>query len=283
MPRCVTMWAEKGGVGKTTFAVNTAAAIAKRGHSVLAIDLDHQNASMTEWLGYGDIVDSEWETNNTAECIIREEAGFEPIIRKTNESFIDGHLDLVPSHTDLSIFDELVAGKSNPLFFVREEVEKLSSRYDYFVIDAPASRGKLSDNAIIATRNILVPMPMGHVGVQSVRGIEETIRSMERGLNRGPFDVNINILGVIPNRVNDSNLEKKGQEKLSESDTLFIPIEVRERNVLEKAWANHVSVFSMVNSMRDYEKDVIEQFDKLGQFVTGDWIPSCDRKRVTND
>jgi chromosome partitioning protein len=277
------MWAEKGGVGKTTFAVNTAAAIAKRGHSVLAIDLDHQNASMTEWLGYGDIVDSTWEEDNTAECLVKREAGFEPIIHKTNESFIDGHLDLVPSHTDLSRFDELVAGKSNPLFFVREEVKKLSSKYDYFVVDAPASRGKLSDNAIISTRNIIVPMPMGHVGVQSIRGIEKTIRTMESGLNRGPFDVNLNILGVVPNRVNDSNLEEKGQEKLSQSDTLFIPIEVRERNVLEKAWANHVSVFSMVDSMRDYEKDVIEQFDKLGQFVTGDWIPSTENKIVTND
>lgn len=275
MPRSVTLWAEKGGVGKTTFAVNLAAGLARRENDVLAIDLDHQEASLTEWFGFGELIDADLDEPNIAERLVDENLDLEGLIRATGEGTGAGSLDVAPAHSALANFSEAVAGESAPLFFLREELTKLSEEYDYFIVDAPASRGRLSDNAIIATRNVLVPMPMGHAGVQSIRGIEETIQSMETGLNRGPFDVDLNLLGVVPNRVGNRNIEKQGYEHLKQNETMFIPLEVRERGVLEDAWSTHSSIFAYdeQHGLRGYESDVLEQFDKLSQLITGEWVP----------
>lgn len=274
MPRSVTLWAEAGGVGKTTFAVNIAAALARRGNRVLAIDLDSQNASMTEWLGYGDLISDDTYTN-VAERLIDSDLGLEELAVET------GDVDLIPAHEDLATFEKRVTGESAPMFFLREEIEKMADTYDYFIVDAPASRGLLSDNAIVATRNVLTPMTMGHKGVESIRGIESTIDAMEKGLNRGPIDIDLKLLGVVPNMAGKlPSLESAAREHLKSEGTLLVPVKIRRRGVLEKAWHRHMSIFEYADDpaldFKSYEEDLPEKFDKLAQLITGEWDPEAE-------
>ncbi len=269
MPRTCAIWAEAGGVGKTTFATNIAAALGRLGHDVLAIDLDHQRATMTEWTGFGHLSNTEDELNIT-DCIVEEDHSLSEVIVDA------GDFDLAPSHTDLARFEQRVAGESLPVFFLREEIENLSAEYEYFIVDAPASRGLLSDNAIVAMRNLLVPMPMGHKGHVSVQGIEETVEAMESGLSRMPGEgIDLSILGVVPNKLDPQrNIEEAALEHL-EDRGIIIPRYIRKRGCLEEAWNAHLSIFEYAEEygLREYESDLPEKFTDLARFITGEWTP----------
>lgn len=278
MPERVCFWAEAGGVGKTTFAMNTAAALGRMGHDVLVIDLDHQRATLTEWAGFGHLTDTPSSELNIVSAMIDEEHSLADVAVEAAE------FDLIPSHTDLALFERKVAGDGAPIFFLRNEVDALRDEYDYFVVDAPASRGLLSDNALVAMQNLLVPMPMGHKGYESVRGIEDTVEALEGGLQKMPGNISLSILGIIPNRVGEMNIEKAAKQALEDEGTLFVPLEFRERGVLEKAWNEHLSIFEYDEEygLSDYESDLLEQFPKLATLITGEWVPVVDDSELSD-
>lgn len=271
MPNRVTIWAEAGGVGKTTFAASIAAALGRLGHNVLAVDLDHQAATLTEWAGYGQQTDTS-DGLNILTCLLDSDHSFKDIIVDA------GEYDLVPSHTDLAMFAQQSTSVSGSEFLLQGELDALGDEYDYILVDAPASRGPLSDNALIATGNLLVPMPLGHKGYTSVRGIEETVEAMEDGLRNVPGDNSLHILGIVPNRVEDKSIEDASREALEKEGSVVLPVEVRERGVLEEAWNAHMSIFEFADAeetrdLRPYEKDVTEQFLQLAKFISGEWVP----------
>lgn len=188
-PRAVSVGVLKGGFGKTTTAINTARELAHRNGSALVIDLD-DNGHMTRQLGFEDEFTS--EVNHTQRVLVDSE---EPIQYITN--IVDG-LDLFPAHTELeSVENELRNATMGSARLRKHLVDPLlGDEYDYIVVDCPANRGKLNDNAMYATRNIIIPLKP-ESGYDS--GLSNTIQRLVEEA-REYFE--LNILAVTPTALN---------------------------------------------------------------------------------
>ena len=199
-PRAVSVGVLKGGFGKTTTAINTARELAHRNGSALVIDLD-DNGHMTRQLGFEDEFTS--EVNHTQRVLVDSE---EPIQYITN--VVDG-LDLFPAHTELeSVENELRNATMGSARLRKHLVDPLlGDEYDYIVVDCPANRGKLNDNAMYATRNIIIPLKP-ESGYDS--GLSNTIQRLVEEA-REYFE--LNILAVTPTALNsriDQNTRDRG-------------------------------------------------------------------------
>ncbi|MFC5134769.1 MULTISPECIES: ParA family protein [Haloferacaceae] len=188
-PRAVSVGVLKGGFGKTTTAINTARELAHRNGSALVIDLD-DNGHMTRQLGFEDEFTS--GVNHTQRVLVDSE---EPIQYITN--VVDG-LDLFPAHTELeSVENELRNATMGSARLRKHLVDPLlGDEYDYIVVDCPANRGKLNDNAMYATRNIIIPLKP-ESGYDS--GLSNTIQRLVEEA-REYFE--LNILAVTPTALN---------------------------------------------------------------------------------
>lgn len=188
-PRAVSVGVLKGGFGKTTTAINMARELAHRNGSALVIDLD-DNGHMTRQLGFEDEFTS--EVNHTQRVLVDSE---EPIQYITN--VVDG-LDLFPAHTELeSVENELRNATMGSARLRKHLVDPLlGDEYDYIVVDCPANRGKLNDNAMYATRNIIIPLKP-ESGYDS--GLSNTIQRLVEEA-REYFE--LNILAVTPTALN---------------------------------------------------------------------------------
>jgi len=267
MPRAISVWSESGGDGKTTMTLNVGAALGRRGHDVLLVDVDAQPASLTNHVGLAEYKQSEGTT--IVDVLMNEDVHLDEVIVEQKD------FDVVPAHEDLAFIDKQIALEniSGAEFLLRPEIERLSEDYDYFLIDCPASLGTVVNNALIATRNVLMPVELTEKGRVSVGGLEDTISAMEKGLQRIDDSISLSILGLVPNRVRDSNIYENVRSDLHDSGRLVLPIDVRQRDVLKSAWRENQSIYeySDGHDLRDYESDVLDQFDKLAGLIDGEF------------
>lgn len=267
MPRALSVWSESGGDGKTTMAVNIGAALGRRGHDVLLVDVDAQPASLTDHVGLQQYKQA--EGLHLGDVLLEEDVHLDEVIVSQAD------YDVVPAHEDLAFIDRQIAleSVSGAEFLLREEIERLADEYDYFIIDCPASLGTLVDNALIATRNVLMPVELTEKGKVSVGGLEETVSAMESGLQRIDDSITLSILGLVPNRVRSSNIYENVEVELEESGRLVLPVHIRQRDVLKKAWRDNQNIFEYADDhdLREYESDVLDQFDALAGIITGEY------------
>jgi chromosome partitioning protein len=154
--RVVSFSIFKGGTGKTTSAVNTAAALAKKGQRVLLIDLDQQ-ASSTKYLG----IDPDKNDINVYHCFIQN-APLGVATRKSGFGF-----DLVPSHELMAAVEAMLeSGKDEGI--LREKVAAITPDYDFVLIDTPPGKAMLTFNAIVAADHILVPVAAERMAVDGL-------------------------------------------------------------------------------------------------------------------
>lgn len=225
-PRAVSVGVLKGGFGKTTTAINTARELAHRNGSALVIDLD-DNGHMTRQLGFEDEFTS--DVNHTQRVLVDSEEPIQYIV-----NVVDG-LDLFPAHTELeSVENELRNATMGSARLRKHLVDPLlGDEYDYIVVDCPANRGKLNDNAMYATRNIIIPLKP-ESGYDS--GLSNTIQRLVEEA-REYFE--LNILAVTPTALNsriDQNTRDRGLlEQLNSLDIAddIIPSYAR---ITDKEW-----------------------------------------------
>ena len=188
-PRAVAVGVLKGGFGKTTTALNLARELAHRNERALVVDLD-DNGHMTLNLGFEEVYTSEEDVNdNHAEAVLIEsEDPRDYIVNVT-----DG-LDLFPAHEDLeSVQNDLKEATMGTTRLKKNLVDPLlGDDYDYVVVDCPANRGKLNDNAMYATGNIILPLRPEN-GYES--GLTNTIQRLVLEA-REYFD--LDILAIAP-------------------------------------------------------------------------------------
>lgn len=173
MGRIIAIANQKGGVGKTTTAINISACLAEKGQKVLAIDMDPQG-NMTSGLG----VDKD-EAEKTIYDMIIGQAGIEEVIQKD----VMENLDILPTNIDLSAAEIELIGVENKEFIVQKEVHKIKDRYDFVVIDCPPSLSMLTINAMTTADSVLVPIQCEYYALEGLSQLIHTVELVKERLN----------------------------------------------------------------------------------------------------
>lgn len=167
----------KGGVGKTTSAVNIGAGLSIRGKRVLMIDLDPQ-ANLSQSLGVKNSDSSIYE-------VMKSEVKACPIE-------ITEHLHLIPASLDLSSAEMEFINEAGREFILSEVLAPLKERYDLILIDCPPSLGLLTTNALTAADQVYIPIQSHYLAIKGLAKISEVIDKIRKRLNKG-----LTIGGVI--------------------------------------------------------------------------------------
>jgi len=195
MARIIAIANQKGGVGKTTTAVNLAAALARTPQRVLLVDLDSQgNATM------GSGVDKREVALSSYEVLLQEAQAREAIVR-TPEDFdlLPGNIDLTGA--DIQLMD--VEGREQRL---KSALDPLRGDYDFILIDCPPALSLLTLNALTAADSVLVPMQCEYYALEGLSALMETIEALKSRLNptleiegvlRTMFDVRNNLANAV--------------------------------------------------------------------------------------
>jgi len=173
MGRIIAVANQKGGVGKTTTAVNVAAGLASQDHRVLLLDLDPQgNATM----GCG--VDKHELETSTYDVLM----GAAPISEALQKG-ADGLLDVLPSNIDLTAAE--VELMSAPLKERRLSlaIEPVIDDYDFIIIDCPPSLSMLTVNALVAAHGVLIPLQTEYYALEGLSALVNTVRQIREHRN----------------------------------------------------------------------------------------------------
>ncbi|MBP3311340.1 MAG: ParA family protein [Butyricicoccus sp.] len=181
MGKIVALINQKGGVGKTTTAVNLAAALQEKGKKVLLCDFDPQGNATS---GFG--IDPREIETTVYDLVISDEPDVKGSIIHTE------WIDLLGSNTDLAGAEIDLLGLERREFRLRDVLAKVKDEYDYIFIDCPPSLGILTLECLCAADSFLVPLQTEYYALEGLSQLMATVRSVQKGLNRG-----IRIEGII--------------------------------------------------------------------------------------
>ena len=203
MTRIYTLVNQKGGVGKTTTAINVGAYLAQFGQGVLIVDLDPQ-ANATSSLG----VDKRTVQASTYDALLAEDVPAASIL--FNDRL---QLSLLPSSPALSGAEIELVEEADREFKLRHALESLDGKYDYILIDCPPSLGILTVNGLVASRDgVLVPVQCEYLALEGLGQITQTIERVRsalfpdlrvRGVVLTMFDPRTNLSSDVVKEVNN--------------------------------------------------------------------------------
>lgn len=200
--RSIAITNQKGGVAKTTTAVNLGACLAERGKSVLLIDLDPQ-ANLTAWLGFGK------EAN--AESIYNVLVGDTNLDEILLDYKIDG-LKIAPSVVELAGAERLLSNETGRDTILKRKLEQLEGEYDYLLFDCPPSLGVITINALTAAKEVFIPVETKILALNGLVTLTHTIQLVKERLNPA-----LEITGIIACMYDGrTNLSREVVDKLRE-------------------------------------------------------------------
>jgi chromosome partitioning protein len=174
---------QKGGVGKTTTAVNLSASIAVSERKTLVIDMDSQCNTTS---GYGISYNSN-AADHIYQVLIGEKKIHE-VIRKTAIPY----LDIIPSHPDLVAAEIELLDLPEREYALKRAIEDLVDTYEYIFIDCPPSLGLLTINALAASDDVIIPLQCEYFALEGLAMLLRTISVIQRKLNPG-----LEVLGIL--------------------------------------------------------------------------------------
>ncbi len=171
--KTVALINQKGGVGKTTTAVNLAAALQEHGKKVLLCDFDPQGNATS---GFG--IDPREIETTVYDLVIADEPDTKKAVIQTK------WIDLLGSNTDLAGAEIDLLGLDRREFRLRDVLQQVKDDYDYIFIDCPPSLGILTLECLCAADSFLVPLQTEYYALEGLSQLMATVRSVQKGLNR---------------------------------------------------------------------------------------------------
>lgn len=186
MAKIISVFNQKGGVGKTTITINLAAGLARRKKKTLVIDMDPQaNCSS----GLGAVNDK-----NIYQLLYSGEGLEDSIIN------IRKNLDIIVSSKDLAALPTEISNIENNTFLLREVINKIKDDYEYIIIDCPPALGLLSINALATSDSVIIPLQCEYYAMEGITQLVDTLTMIRKNLNP-----NIEIEGVLLNMYDKRN------------------------------------------------------------------------------
>jgi chromosome partitioning protein len=182
MGKIISVSNQKGGVGKTTTAVNVAAFMAEKGKRVLIIDIDPQANA-----GYGIGINAEKNENTIYEVLI----GTIPLSKAVMQSDIE-RLFIVPSNIHLAGAQVDLLDMNGKEYILRNALKDVRNQFDYIIIDCPPSLGILTLNSLAAADSVLIPLQCEYFALEGLNQLLRIIAMVQENLNR-----NLAIEGVV--------------------------------------------------------------------------------------
>ena len=254
MERIIAIANQKGGVGKTTTAINLAACLAEAGKKILAIDLDPQG-NMTSGLG----VDKN-EVENTVYQLMLDEC----TIKESMVHTVVDNLELIASNVNLAGAEIELLGIADKEYILKNAVDYIKEDYDFIIIDCPPSLNMLTVNAMTTANTVLVPIQCEYYALEGLSQLIHTINLVQERLNPEldiegivftMYDVRTNLSNQVVANVKE-NLDAKIYQtmiprniRLAEAPSYGIPI-----NMYDTKSAG-------AESYRNLAKEVIERKD----------------------
>lgn len=173
---------QKGGVGKTTTAINLSAALARSGRRVLLIDLDPQGNSSLSFL------DPSQLTTSVFDLLTSPGVGLEQVIKPTS---VKG-LDIIPSRISLAKFEGKVLGEFDAAFRLRDKLNGIGDQYVCVIIDTPPTLGLITVNALVASDYLIIPIQPSYFALEGTDDLLETVEKVKARPNP-----DLKLLGVL--------------------------------------------------------------------------------------
>ena len=194
MAKIIAIANQKGGVGKTTTAVNLAASMAILEKKILLVDADPQ-ANATSGLG----IDVKSRKLGTYQLLEHTAKASQTIISTSTKN-----LDLIPSHIDLVATEIELVDKKNREYMLKIALESVINQYDYIVIDCAPSLGLITLNALAAADSLIIPIQCEYFALEGLGKLLNTIKSVQKIHNKS-LDIEGLLLTMFDSRLRLSN------------------------------------------------------------------------------
>lgn len=173
---------QKGGVGKTTTAINLAAAFALEGKKVLLVDLDPQGNSSLSFFTHNDTQSSVYE------LLVEPLTDWQEVTYSTSVE----NLSVVPAKISLAKLESKLIGEIDSIFRLKDRIQKIENLYDIVILDTPPTLGLITVNALVAATDVLIPIQSSYFALEGTDDLLETIDKI-----RSRPNPSLRILGVL--------------------------------------------------------------------------------------
>ena len=173
---------QKGGVGKTTTAINLASALALRGRQTLLIDLDPQGNSTISFLP------RDRDVRSVYEAMLDDGCAFSDVVHPSSQE----NLWIAPARINLAKLEARLVGELDAHFRLKECLDTLGERFTVTVIDCPPALGLLTVNALVAATHLLIPIQSSYFALEGADDLLETVKRVQSRANPA-----LDILGVL--------------------------------------------------------------------------------------
>jgi chromosome partitioning protein len=270
MTHYIALVNQKGGTGKTTSFINIVAAIGRilGPDKVLGIDNDPQSSATLTFLG-PDIAFGERQPGlyslldvYEGDVAIAEAIHIAELAAVPKLGYLASNIHFVPARIEMAAIETPLNTGLDPLFRLKDAVHSLGNRYEFVIIDCPASLGAFTMSALLLCDKLIVPVIPGQFEFSGLRSLMETTEKVKR------FNPHVRIAGVLPTRIKRTNLAKQALDDLTAffGEDVMLPA-IPDRVAIEEAHTHQQDIFAYSpdsDSATSYAATVESLLNRLG-------------------